>query len=143
MLAKSMMVLGKFLTVVLLTSGVVHAESWNKPLYQNELSDNTTTPNIIFNVYRSIFSSLNKEDSLKHKQAVYLALNRLENGEVARWASNDGYHAGQASVMVTAMLSGRLCRRVYSVITLDTDQRSFEEWACYNNNTGTWNFTDK
>ena len=36
MLAKNMMVLGKLLTAVILTSVTsVHAQSWNKPLYQN------------------------------------------------------------------------------------------------------------
>ena len=68
MLAKNMMVLGKLLTAVILTSVTsVHAQSWNKPLYQNEL-ESTSTIGVIFNVYRSLFSSLNKEDSLKlHK----------------------------------------------------------------------------
>jgi len=143
MLAKNMMVLGKLLTAVIFTSvTTVHAQSWNKPLYQNEL-ESTSSIGVIFNVYRSLFSSLNKEDSLKHQQAVFIALNRLDNGEVTKWYSYDGYHTGQVSVMATVTKNGDMCRRIYSVITLKSDQRSFEEWACYKTNSNTWVFTDK
>jgi hypothetical protein len=70
-------------------------------------------------------------------------LNRLDNGEVTKWYSYNGYHTGQVSVMATVIKNGDMCRRIYSVITLKSDQRSFEEWACYKTNSNTWVFTDK
>lgn len=142
MLAKSMMVLGKLLTVAIFISNTAYANSWDKPVYQTEIHANNG-PAIIFNAYRNLFSRLNKEDSLKHQQAVFHALNRLDNGEVTTWYSNDGYRTGQVQVMVTANVNGDMCRRLYSVITLKSDQRAFEEWACYKTNTNTWVFTDK
>ncbi len=141
MLAKSMMVLGKLLMVVTFINPA-YADSWNKPIYQNELAP-ISSGNIIYNTYRNLFSRLNKEDSLKHQQAVFFALNRLDNGETSTWYSEDGYRTGRATVMLTATLNGETCRRVFSVITLKSEQRSFEEWACFKTNTNTWAFSDK
>lgn len=141
MLAKNMMALGKLLTAVLFVSNV-HAQSWDKPIYQQELS-NETLNGLVYNSYRTLFNRLNKEDSTKHQQAVFLALNRLDNGEVATWYSNDGYHTGKVQVMYTAITNGELCRRIYSDIVLKSTRRTFEEWACYKTNTNTWNFADK
>jgi len=145
MLAKNMMVLGKLLATIIFisfTSNVAHAGQWDKPIYQNEIND-LHGPAIIFNAYRSMFSRLNKEDSRKHQQAVFFALNRLDNGEATKWYSDDGYHMGQVQVMVTAMVNGEMCRRIYSVIMLKSDQRTFEEWACFKTSSNTWNFADK
>jgi surface antigen len=142
MLAKSMTVLGKLLTAAIFISNTAYANSWDKPVYQTEVYS-TSGPALIFNAYRNLFSRLNKEDSLKHQQAVFHALNRLDNGEVTTWYSYDGYHTGQVQVMATTKLNGDMCRRLYSVITLKSDQRSFEEWACYKTNTNTWVFADK
>lgn len=144
MLAKNMMALGKLLVTIIFISfsSVAHPNSWDKPIYQNELHS-INSPALIFNAYRSMFSRLNKEDSRKHQQAVFFALNRLDNGETTKWYSEDGYHMGQVQVMVTAMVNGEMCRRIYSVIMLKSDQRTFEEWACFKTNSNTWNFTDK
>ena len=142
MLVKSLMVLGKSLTVAIFISSTAHANSWNKPVYQTEIYS-TSVPSLIFNTYRNFFSRLNKEDSLKHQQSVFHALNRLDNGEVTTWYSYDGYHTGQVQVVATTTMNGEMCRRLYSVITLKSDQRSFEEWACYKTNTNTWVFADK
>ena len=144
MLAKNMMALGKLLVAITFISfsSVVHPEPWDKPIYQNELHS-INTPNLVFNAYRNVFSRLNKEDSRKHQQAVFFALNRLDNGEITKWYSEDGYHMGQVQVMVTAMVNGEMCRRIYSVILLKSDQRTFEEWVCFKTSSNTWNFTDK
>lgn len=145
MLAKNMMALGKLLVTIIFisfASNVAHAGQWDKPIYQNEIND-FNSPALIFNAYRSMFSRLNKEDSRKHQQAVFFALNRLDNGETTKWYSEDGYHMGQVQVMVTAMINGEMCRRIYSVILLKSDQRTFEEWACFKTSSNTWNFTDK
>lgn len=139
------MALGKLLVTIIFisfASNVAHAGQWDKPIYQNEIND-FNSPALIFNAYRSMFSRLNKEDSRKHQQAVFFALNRLDNGETTKWYSEDGYHMGQVQVMVTAMINGEMCRRIYSVILLKSDQRTFEEWACFKTSSNTWNFTDK
>lgn len=144
MLAKNTMALGKLLVAIIFTSftSVAHADQWDKPMYQNEINSLNSSA-LIFNAYRSMFSRLNAEDSRKHQQAVFFALNRLDNGETTKWYSEDGYHMGQVQVMVTAMVNGEMCRRIYSVVMLKSDQRTFEEWACFKTSSNTWNFADK
>jgi surface antigen len=102
-----------------------------------------TQPEYIIRSLEDHPSRLNKEDSRKHQQAVFFALNRLDNGETTKWYSDDGYHMGQVQVMVTAMVNGEMCRRIYSVVVLKSDQRTFEEWACFKTSSNTWNFADK
>lgn len=138
MLVKSLMVLG--FTSIQINS--VNAGSWDKPVYQEQIPS-YTTPAIIYNAYRNLFSRLNTEDSRKHRQAVYFALNNLDNGEDIVWYSDDGYRSGTVEVVQTTIKNGEVCRRLFSTVMLKSDQRTFEEWACYKNTTNTWNFSDK
>lgn len=141
MLAKNMTALGKLLMPLLLVS-TVNAQTWDKPIYQPEMQSNNIG-SLMMNTYRHIFSRMNKEEATKHQQTVFIALNQLDNGETARWYSNDGYSMGEVTVIVTAMHNGEICRRLYSHVALKSYDRSFQEWACYKTNTNTWNFSDK
>ena len=90
-----------------------------------------------------MFSSLNKEDSQKHRQSVYFALNNLNNGEEITWYSNDGRRSGSVEVVQTTIKNGDVCRRIFSTVMIRSEQRVFDEWACYKNSSNSWNFTDK
>jgi len=136
-LVKSLMVLG--FTSIQINA---NAGSWNTPLYQEQIPS-YTTPALIYNAYRNIFSRLNDEDSRKHRQAVHFALNNLDNGEDIVWYSDDGYRSGTVEVVQTTIKNGDVCRRLFSTVTIRSAQRVFEEWACYKNSTNTWNFSDK
>lgn len=138
MLVKSLMAIGFTLTQI----NPVNAQSWQKPLYQDELEPYSVGA-VLFNTYRKVFSSLNKEDSQKHRQSVYFALNNLSNGEQITWYSDDGYRSGIVEVVQTTIKNGEVCRRLFSTVMLRSDQRTFEEWACYKNTSNTWNFSDK
>jgi surface antigen len=143
MLAKSLTVLGKLLTVAVLTSSAaVNAQSWDRPLYQYQYGI-TSSVEIIFGTARVLFSGLNSEDKKQHQRAVYHALNMLDNGEVISWHSDDRSRNGHVQIMVTASKNGELCRRVYSIITTEHNQRAFEEWACFKNSSNAWSFSDK
>lgn len=138
LLAKSLTVVGfTFLQINLALAG-----SWDKPVYQDELPPHSVGA-IVFNAYRGLTSRLNKEDSIKHRQAVHFALNRLDNGEDIAWYSDDGYRSGRVEVVQTTMKNGEICRRLFSTVMLKSDQRTFEEWACFKSDTRTWNFSDK
>ena len=138
MLVKNLMVVGFILTQINLS----FAGSWDKPVYQDEVEPYSIGA-VIFNTYRKIFSSLNTEDSKKHRQAVHFALNNLDNGENIVWYSDNGYRSGTVEVVQTTIKNGEICRRLFSTVMLKSDQRTFEEWACYKNSSNTWNFTDK
>jgi surface antigen len=138
MLAKSLMVIGFTLSLI----NPVHSQSWDRPVYQDELEPHSTGA-IVFNAYRRMFSSLNKEDSQKHRQSVYFALNNLNNGEEITWYSNDGRRSGSVEVVQTTIKNGDVCRRIFSTVMIRSEQRVFDEWACYKNSSNSWNFTDK
>lgn len=138
MLAKSLMVIG----FIFVQTSTVQAQSWGKPVYQDELEPHSTGA-ILYNTYRKFFSSLNKEDSTKHRQSVYFALNNLNNGEEITWYSDDGRRSGTVEVVQTTVKNGDICRRLFSTVMLKSEQRTFEEWACYKNSSNTWNFSDK
>jgi surface antigen len=143
MLAKSLTVLGKLLTVAVLTSSAtVNAQSWDRPLYQYQYGISSSVE-IIFGSARMLFSNLNKEDKAQHQRAVYHALNMLDNGEVVSWHSDDRSRNGHVQIMATTSKNGEICRRVYSIITTQRNQRAFEEWACFKNSNNAWRFSDK
>ncbi len=138
MLAKNLMVIGFTLSLI----NPVYSQSWDRPVYQDELEPYSTGA-IIYNTYRRFFSSLNKEDSQKHRQSVYFALNNLNNGEEITWYSDDGRRSGSVEVVQTTIKNGDVCRRLFSTVMIRSEQRTFDEWACYKNNSNSWNFSDK
>ncbi len=138
MLAKNLMVIGFTLSLI----NPVYSQSWDRPVYQDELEPYSTGA-IIYNTYRRFFSSLNKEDSQKHRQSVYFALNNLNNGEEITWYSDDGRRSGSVEVVQTTVKNGDVCRRIFSTVMIRSEQRTFDEWACYKNSSNSWNFSDK
>ena len=143
MLAKSLTVLGKLLTAaVLINSTAVNAQSWDRPLYQYQYSVSSSIE-IIFGSVRVMFSGLNSEDKKQHQQAVYHALNMLDNGEVVSWHSQDRSRNGHVQIMATTTKNGDICRRIYSIVSTERNQRAFEEWACFKNSNNAWIFSDK
>ncbi len=143
MLVKSMTELGKLLTAVTLISAFpAQAQSWRQTTYESELHPNSSLI-ILYNHVKSMFGRLNEEDSRMHKQAVYHALNNLDNGEVVTWFNDDRSNFGRVEVVSTVDKNGDMCRRIYSFINVGSNQRSFEEWACYRSDSGVWKFSDK
>ena len=138
MLAKSLTVIGSIFVLI----STAQAQSWNKPVYQDELQPYSTGA-IIYNAYRRFFSSLNAEDSQKHRQSVYFALNNLDNGQEITWYSDDGRRSGTVEVVQTTLKNGDVCRRLFSTVMLKSEQRTFHEWACYKNSSNAWVFSDK
>jgi surface antigen len=138
MLAKSLMVIGFIFSQI----NIAQAQSWDKPVYQDEMQPYSTGA-ILYNTYRRFFSSLNKEDSAKHRQSVYFALNNLDNGQDITWYSDDGRRSGTVEIVQTTVKNGDVCRRFFSTVILKSEQRTFDEWACYKNSSNAWSFSDK
>lgn len=138
MLVKSLMAIG--FTFVL--TSTAQSQSWNQPLYQDELQPYSAGA-IIYNTYRRLFSTMNAEDSQKHRQSVYFALNNLDNGQEITWYSDDGRRSGTVEVVQTTLKNGDVCRRLFSTVMLRSEHRTFHEWACYKNSSNSWIFSDK
>lgn len=125
------MVVGKLLMVGALTVGsVAHAQvRMSESMY------------MLFNAIVKMTDGLTTDDRRKYEQAVYTALNNLDNGEVVKWYSDSSYNHGAVEIVATARLSGNLCRRLYTTVVTQKDSKNEDRWACYNNSTGLWEFT--
>jgi surface antigen len=74
------------------------------------------------------------------KDAVFFALNTLQNGEVTRWYNgNTGAH-GAVKVSMTYPQGSGYCRVIMSQIAGYGKQRNFSETACINSVDKTWRF---
>jgi len=94
----------------------------------------------LINLSRYFGTQLKPQDRELHRQAVYHALNNLENGEAVEWFNDRTDAQGKARIVMTTPANGGYCRRVHSWVRLGADQRAFEDTACYNVTTKTWNF---
>jgi surface antigen len=121
-LVKSLMVLGN-----LCLFSNVNAQSWEK----------TSMVGILIN------SHVSAQDTVLHGQAVYHALNNLENGEVVEWYNDARGSHGKAFVVVTYPARAGQCRRVYSYMRINRNSYSYTDTACLDNNRRTWTFVDK
>jgi surface antigen len=88
-------------------------------------------------------SRLSKMDNAFHSQAVYHALNSLDNGETVEWYNDRGNSYGKARIVYTIPGSGTICRRIHSLVRVGDRENNYEDTACYSNNTNTWTFVDK
>lgn len=86
---------------------------------------------------------MNKQDTAYHTQAVYHALNNLENGDLVEWFNERTGSHGKARIIYTWPSNSGPCRRVYSWARFGDQMRTYEDTACYNNTRNTWNFIDK
>ena len=140
MLAKSTMVLGKLCLILACTAS--HAQSWNGPTNRAWIRDDSLL-GFAYNISKHFTTRLNKEDSALHTQAVYHALENLENGELVEWYNDRSDSQGKARIVYTWQGSGNICRRVFSWVKFGDNARNFEDTACYNVDTKTWRFVDK
>jgi hypothetical protein len=138
--AKNLMVLTKLCLILVCTNSF--AQSWETPVYENwQRSDNL--PGFFFNITKWFSKRLKPEDAAMHTQSVYHALNNLENGELVEWFNHRTDAQGKARIVYTYPGSGNICRRVHSWVRFGVDEKSFQDTACYNNTTNSWNFIDK
>jgi surface antigen len=131
MFAKSAMVAGRLLMVVVLTSSQLAHAQVQVPL-----------PSSIFNLSQAlsrIFSPLTADDKRKHHQAVLSAVSTLDNGEVIRWYSDTSYNHGIVEIVITSQLSGKLCRKLYTKVSTERHEETDQFWGCLNGD-GMWEF---
>jgi surface antigen len=137
MLVKNMMVLGKLFLILVCTNS--YAQSWESPINQR-WHPNESSVQILINLSRYFSTQLKPQDKELHRHAVYHALNNLENGEVAEWFNDRTDAQGKVRIVMTTPANGSYCRRVHSWVRLGSEDRAFEDTACYNVTTKTWNF---
>lgn len=142
MLAKNMMVLGKLCLILVCTSNIALAQSWQGPVYNN-IRNADSLIGFTINITKWFTKRLKPEDQAMHSQSVYHALNNLENGETVEWFNDRTDAQGRSRIVYTWPANGNICRRVHSWVRFGADEKSFQDTACYNTATNSWNFIDK
>lgn len=140
MLVKSMMVLGKLSLILAFTNS--YAQSWVAPTNQTWIRSESLV-GFAYNISRHFTTKLSKEDMALHTQAVFHALENLENGELVEWYNDRSDSQGKARIVYTWQGSGNICRRVHSWVRFRENAKNFEDTACYNVDIKSWKFVDK
>lgn len=131
------MVLGKLCLILACTNS--YAQSWESPINQRWYP-NESGLHILLNLTKYFSTQLKPQDKELHRQAVYHALTNLDNGEKVEWFNDRTDAQGIARVVMTIPANGSYCRRIHSWVRLGSEERAFEDTACYNVTTKMWNF---
>lgn len=138
--ALSRTVLGKLLIFTLCTN--CFAQSWDSPSREDYVRSDSI-PALMYNLWNTFSNRINESDKQKHEDAVYYALEHLDNGELIKWYNPKTNSSGHVQIAVTWMNGGLSCRRIYGQIQTEKFNKPFTDTACYNPSTNTWRFLDK
>ena len=131
------MVLGKLLTAALLIStSPVHAQNTKF----NSVNESLFT---FSNIFNRMIDRMNDDEKDKHTDALFTALNSLNNGEIIKWYNDPTGNHGMVEIMATMNLGGQLCRKVQSTMTIYKSKRFYETTACLDERNGSWSFSHK
>ncbi len=134
------MVLGKL--CLILACSVSHAQSWQSSTYKGWYQHDGVA-GFVYNLSRHFAAKLDRQDAAFHSRAVYFALTNSETGELIEWYNDQNYSHGKVKIIATWTGNGDICRRVYSYVIANRHNHTYEDTACYNNTSKTWNFVDK
>ena len=137
MFVKSLMARGKWLILLgsLLLTACGTTATTNKSLSsQNSVSHNYThagtSVEIWYNFIRNNMGKLSKQDQKKQAQAVYFALDNLEEGKVVAWHTMKSDTHGFVKVVASYPHGGGYCRVIFTQIKKKDKVRDFKETAC-------------
>jgi|TARA_B110000977_G_C10661128_1_gene331895 surface antigen len=137
MFVKSLMARGKWLILLgsLLLTACGTTATTNKSISsQNSVSHNYThagtSVEIWYNFIRNNMGKLSKQDQKKQAQAVYFALDNLEEGKVVAWHTMKADTHGFVKVVASYPHGGGYCRVIFTQIKKKDKVRDFKETAC-------------
>jgi surface antigen len=136
--AKSLMVAGKlFLSTLLITN----AYADNQPASLNGRAQAYDIDGQV----RSLFSSrrLTSEDQRTHLQAITMALNNLQNGEIAEWFNPYSDSNGMVRVVYTYNTGAGFCRVFQTLVQIRGDVLQYQETGCLVMGRSSWEFYNK
>ena len=149
MFAKNLMVRGRLLVTLIISLTFLSAcgttnfknSSYSQSASITEYySPANSTVAVALNAVKWKTGMLSDYDYNLQKDAVFFALQNLQNGEVTRWYNgNTGAH-GAVQVAMTYPQGSGYCRVLMSQIVYKGKQRDFKETACINSVDNTWRF---
>ena len=95
---------------------------------------------IVVNLTKWHWYRLPAEDRLKQEQAVYFALDNVENGDGTSWYNNDTGTNGEVLIVSTYPMGSGYCRVMLSKLNYKGKLRHFKETACRETGHDGWRF---
>ena len=95
---------------------------------------------IVVNLTKWHWYRLPAEDRLKQEQAVYFALDNVENGDGTSWYNNDTGTNGEVLIVSTYPMGSGYCRVMLSKLNYKGKLRHFKETACRETGQDGWRF---
>jgi len=92
------------------------------------------------NLFSWNVSRMDKYDRKQQENAVFFALNNLENGEVTRWYNGNTGAQGAVKMAMSYPQGSGYCRVIMSEIRYNSRNRDFVETACINAVDNSWRF---
>lgn len=102
-------------------------------------SPNKSYINVVANFAKWKSYKLPEEDQLLQEQAVFFALDNLQEGDITEWIGKNNSTHGKVNVVMTYPMGGGYCRVLLSQINYKQKVRSFKETAC-KNGSSRWQF---
>lgn len=147
---KNLMVHGKSLIILTTSIGLLSACSAQNTLTHTSESSYASTQSNYRPVDTSVGALINymswninrmeTYDQQQQEQAVFFALNNLQNGEVTRWYNGNTGAKGAVKVSMTYPQGSGYCRVIMSQIFYNSKERNFKEVACINAVDNSWRF---
>ena len=148
--AKNLMVVGKSLIILTISVGLLSACSAQNTLNHTTASAYASTKSNYQPVDTSVGALINymswninrmePYDQQQQEQAVFFALQNLQNGQVTRWYNGNTGAQGAVQVAMTYPQGSGYCRVIMSQIIYNGKQRDFKETACINAVDNSWRF---
>jgi surface antigen len=95
---------------------------------------------IVVNLTKWHWYRLPAEDRMKQEQAVYFALDNVENGDGTSWYNNNTGSNGEVIVVSTYPMGSGYCRVMLSKLNYKGKLRHFKETACRETGHEGWRF---
>ena len=107
---------------------------------QSTYQPNDSYVSVIVNFTKWHWYRLPDEDRQAQEQAMYFALDNIENGETTSWYNNDTGTNGTVLVLSTYPQGSGYCRIVVSRLNYKGKMRDFKETACRETGHQGWRF---
>ncbi len=95
---------------------------------------------VVVNLTKWHWYRLPAEDRLKQEQAVYFALDNVENGDGTSWYNNNTGSNGEVIIVSTYPMGSGYCRVMLSKLNYKGKLRHFKETACRETGHEGWRF---
>jgi surface antigen len=95
-------------------------------------------------LFGSFFNrGLSSEDRRQHIQAIMVALEKSQNGELVEWWGRESGDRGIVRVVYTYGVGTGYCRVFQTYLVIDGDVSQYQETACLELNQKGWEFYNK